>query len=109
MDDKGTTSEKWIEKTLCNEVKKLGGWAIKLPSYLLNGLPDRLILMPQGHAYFAETKSKGGKPSKIQELTINKIKKLGFTVFIIYDKTTLDEAIKTIKKNGIHGEQTTNS
>ena len=96
MADKGTTSEKWIEKTLCNEVKKLGGWAIKLPSYLLNGLPDRLILMPQGRAYFAETKSKGASPSRIQELIINKIKKLGFAVFVIYDRATLDEAIKTI-------------
>lgn len=98
MDDKGTTSEKWIEKTLCSEVKKLGGWAIKLPSYLLNGLPDRIILMPQGRAYFAETKSKGGTPSKIQQLIINKIKKLGFTVFIIYDRPTLDDAIKTINR-----------
>ena len=97
MDDKGTTSEKWIEKTLCNEVKQLGGWAIKLPSYLLNGLPDRLLLMPEGRAYFAETKSKGASPSKIQQLTINKIKKLGFEVFVIYDRTTLDEAIKRIK------------
>ena len=97
MADKGTTSEKWIEKTLCNEVKKLGGWAIKLPSYLLNGLPDRLILMPQGRAYFADTKSKGASPSRIQQLIINKIKKLGFTVFIIYDRATLDGAIKTIK------------
>ena len=97
MGDKGTTSEKWIEKTLCNEVKRLGGWAIKLPSYLLNGLPDRLLLMPEGRAYFAETKSKGANPSKIQQLTINKIKKLGFEVFIIYDRPTLDEAIKKIK------------
>ena len=96
MDDKGTTSEKWVEKTLCNEVKKSGGWAVKLPPYLVNGLPDRLILMPQGRAYFAETKSKGTSPSKIQQLIINKIKKLGFTVFIIYDRATLDEAIKTI-------------
>ena len=96
MADKGTTSEKWIEKTLCNEVKSLGGWAVKLPSYLVNGLPDRLILMPQGRAYFAETKSKGASPSRIQQLIINKIKKLGFAVFVIYDRTTLDEAIKMI-------------
>ena len=97
MAGKDITSEKWIEKTLCNEVKQLGGWAIKLPSYLLNGLPDRLLLMPEGRAYFAETKSKGASPSKIQQLTINKIKKLGFEVFIIYDITALDEAIKKIK------------
>ena len=54
-------NEKLIEKKLREEIQKLGGVALKfLPTYWV-GAPDRLILMPGGRVYWAETKSTGDK------------------------------------------------
>jgi len=97
MASKDITSEKVLEKSLAKQVEALGGWAIKLPAYLISGLPDRLILMPHGRAYFAEVKSTGKTPTPLQQLIIKKIKKLGFEVFTISNDTTLAEAINKIR------------
>ena len=97
MANKDIISEKVLEKSLAKQVQELGGWAIKLPAYLIAGLPDRLLLMPNGRAYFAEVKSTGETPKRLQQVIINKIKKLGFEVFIISDNATLDEAINKIR------------
>lgn len=97
MANKDIISEKVLEKSLAKQVQELGGWAIKLPAYLIAGLPDRLLLMPNGRAYFAEVKSTGEAPKRLQQVIINKIKKLGFEVFIISDNATLARAINKIR------------
>ena len=40
--------EKVIEKKLVAEVKKMGGIAAKFVSQGLDGMPDRLVLLPYG-------------------------------------------------------------
>ena len=40
--------EKYIEKKLVAEVKKMGGIAAKFVSPGLDGMPDRLVLLPFG-------------------------------------------------------------
>lgn len=81
-------SEKLIERLLVAEIKKLGGMCIKLLSYHIIGLPDRLCLLPKAKIIFVELKTTGQKPRKIQVYTHNKIRALGFRV----------EVIDTVKK-----------
>lgn len=83
MASKSIISEKLLEKQLSNEVKRLGGWSIKLPAYIVRGLPDRLLLMPRGRAYFAEIKTTGEDLTPVQKLVRSKIEALGFIVFKI--------------------------
>ena len=45
--------EKQIENKLTMAVKKNGGIALKLVCPSLAGMPDRLILLPDGHIGFA--------------------------------------------------------
>lgn len=90
-------SEKLLEKKLQKEIKISGGWTLKLWSLSLTGLPDRLILMPGGKAYFAEVKTTGKKPKKIQIAIHNKLKKLGFKVFIIDSSEGIKKLINEIK------------
>ena len=71
--------ERDVEQSLVREVKRLGGQAIKVG---YDGLPDRLILLPGGHAFFAELKRRGGRTSKLQDVWIERIKKLGFRVYV---------------------------
>ncbi len=81
-------SEKLIEKKLREGVKKLGGMALKFTSPGTAGVPDRIVLMPGGKIYFAETKSEGKKLSPQQEVIRAKFKGLGKRVFVV---STLDQ------------------
>lgn len=76
-------SEKTLEARLRKEIEKRGGMAIKLMSQLHRGLPDRMIIMPQGCIYFVELKSTGEKPTGLQTHCHNQLRNLGHTVYVI--------------------------
>jgi len=88
-------SEKLIEKTLVAEVKKLGGWALKLLCQFVTGLPDRMVLLPDGVIFFVEVKTTGKKPTPVQKLVHEKLRRLGFTVHII---DSLEQLHQTLNK-----------
>ena len=90
-----TESEKTLEAKLRKGVEKRGGMALKLSAQLHRGLPDRLILMPGGRAYFAEIKTTGKKPTKLQEKCHRELRALGFTVWVV-DSTQRLENFLTI-------------
>ena len=89
-------SEKTLEARLRRDVGKKGGMALKLSAQLHRGLPDRLILMPGGRAYFAEIKTTGKKPTKLQEKCHRELRDLGFDVFIIDSTDSLLDALDAI-------------
>ena len=93
-------SEKALEKTFSehlNRTKKV--WVIKLLSTFIKGLPDRMVLCKGGYVGFAEIKTTGKKPTKIQLYIHDKLKELGFEVFIIDDIESRDNAISFFLKN----------
>lgn len=49
--------EKNIEQKLRITIKKMGGLCLKFVSPSLDGVPDRIILLPGGYVGFAEIKS----------------------------------------------------
>ncbi|WP_368653059.1 VRR-NUC domain-containing protein [Ornithinibacillus sp. 4-3] len=77
--------EKYIEKKLVAEVKKMGGIAAKFVSPGLDGMPDRLVLLPYGKMAFVELKAPGKKPRLLQIRRIKQLQKLGFTCYVIDD------------------------
>lgn len=87
------TSEKVFERTLSKYVNDNGGIAVKLLSQFVNGLPDRMYLLPGGRALFVEFKSTGKKPTKIQKHIIDRIRKVGFTVMIVDSPETYKNAV----------------
>ena len=91
-----TESEKTLEARLRRDVGKKGGMALKLSAQLHRGLPDRLILMPGGRAYFAEIKTTGKKPTKLQEKCHRELRDLGFDVFIVDSTDSLLDALDAI-------------
>ena len=58
--------ESEIEKKLVSHIKKLGGIAYKFSSPNRKSVPDRLCVMPNGRAFFVETKSTGKAPTPLQ-------------------------------------------
>lgn len=75
--------EKTIESKLAAEVRKLGGLAPKFVSPGLDGVPDRLILLPGGKAAFAELKAPGKELRPLQAVRKRQLEKLGFRVYVI--------------------------
>lgn len=80
-----------------NRTKKV--WVIKLLSTFIKGLPDRMILCQGGYVGFAEIKTTGKKPTKIQTYIHEKLRALGFTVFVIDDLESRDSAINFFLRN----------
>lgn len=89
-------SEKEIEKELVRKAKKLGGEAYKLTSPSVAGLPDRLVLLPDSHIAFVELKAPGEKPRKLQILVHEKLRALGFKVYVIDSKDKVQEVLDEI-------------
>ena len=75
--------EKQIENKLTIEAKKLGGIAVKFVSPSFDGMPDRLVLIPDGHIAFVELKAPGKKPRPLQLARHRLLRSLGFRVYVI--------------------------
>lgn len=75
--------EKVIEKKLVAAVKKMGGIAAKFVSHGLDGMPDRLVLLPNRKVAFVELKAPGMKPRPLQLRRIKQLQKLGFVCYVV--------------------------
>lgn len=75
--------EKNIEQKLVKAVRAKGGIAPKFVSPGFSGVPDRLILLPDGKCGFVEVKAHGEKPRPLQESRIRLLRRLGFKVYVL--------------------------
>ena len=77
------SNERQIEQRLVTETRKRGGMALKFVSPSFAGMPDRLILLPDGKMAFVEVKAPGQKPRPLQVKRHAMLRKLGFKVFVL--------------------------
>ena len=89
-------NEKTIEKRLTCEIGRRGGKALKFTSPYMTGMPDRLIIMPGGKAYWAELKTTGKKAGPKQLERQKELRDLGFVSEIVSSETELEEFLKII-------------
>ena len=81
-----TDSEKAIEQYLVKKVREAGGIAYKFVSPGNRGVPDRVVVFPDGRIVFAEIKCDTGELSAQQNNQIKKLRRLNQTVRVIYSK-----------------------
>ena len=89
--------EKEIEKKLAMEAKKRGGLAVKFVSPGFYGMPDRILLMPEGKIAFVEVKAPGKRPRPLQMARHKLLRDLGFLVFILDDASQIGGVLDAIK------------
>lgn len=72
-----------VEQAFRDEVKKQGGLALKFSSQTMNGVPDRLVLLPGGHIGFYELKAPGKMMRPLQVKRKMQLEELGFPVYCV--------------------------
>lgn len=75
--------EKQIEKALLKAVRSRGGICPKLTCPGMDGMPDRLVLLPHGRMGFVEAKAPGKKPRPLQSAVHRLLRDMGFLVYVL--------------------------
>lgn len=88
--------EKTIEHKLVMETKERGGMALKFVSPSFSGMPDRLVLLPEGRLAFVEVKAPGKKPRPLQEIRHAMLLRLGFSVYVLDDPGKIPAMLDSI-------------
>jgi len=88
--------EKQIEQELVKAVKAEGGICPKLICPGMNGMPDRLVLLPGCRIGFVEVKAPGKKPRPLQLRRHKQLRQLGFMVFVLDSPEQIPGIIKEV-------------
>lgn len=87
--------EKAIEQYLRSKIRAIGGECYKLSAEYDKGIPDRLVVLPNGKIRFIETKRpKGGVLSDMQRYKIKKLQNLKCVVRVLSTYEAVDEFVK---------------
>lgn len=78
-------SEKEIEKEIGRFAKSLGCLYYKFSSPAHRGVPDRIIVEPDGGVLWLEIKAPGKKPTKLQERELQKLTECGQHAYWVDD------------------------
>ena len=76
--------EREVEKKLVDGVRRMGGRAYKFVSPGNDGVPDRIVVLPDTAPMFVELKTESGKLSSLQKVQITRLEKLGQNVVVLY-------------------------
>ena len=90
--------EKAVEAKLTRAVKAEGGMCPKLVSPGTDGMPDRMVLLPEGRMGFVEVKAPGKKPRPLQVRRHEQLKDLGFSVSVLDSPDQIPEILDEIRR-----------
>ena len=89
--------ESFIEEKLRKAVKQKGGICWKFTSPGTAGVPDRIILMPEGRFAFVEVKAPGEKTRPLQLSRHRLLRRLGFKIYVLNNIEEIGGIIDEIK------------
>ena len=95
--------EKDIEKYLRKSIKQAGGECLKWVSPGTAGVPDRIVICPDGGIVFVELKRPFEKPRPVQRVVLRRLYHLGGRVVVIDNRKSVEGFIRWIVKNGLSG------
>ena len=90
--------EKEIETKLKKKIKRIGGLALKFISPGHAGVPDRIVLLPNGNAVFVELKAPGKPLRPLQLKRKKQLENLGFKVYIIDSHKAVERFLQEVVK-----------
>ena len=90
--------EKQIEQRLVKAVKAQNGMCPKLVSPGTDGMPDRMVLLPDGKLSFVEVKAPGEKPRPLQIRRHEQLRQLGFRVTVLDDPEQIPSILEETRR-----------
>lgn len=95
-DRENRMKESTIESRLVRGAYKLGWLALKFVSPGNAGVPDRMLIGPDGRVVFAELKTETGKLTALQSAQIARLRKYGQDVRVLYGMKDVNAFLKEI-------------
>ncbi|WP_160045563.1 VRR-NUC domain-containing protein [Paenibacillus sp. USDA918EY] len=89
--------ESTLERRLVREVERIGGLAPKWVSPGQRGVPDRIVLLPDGQTVFVEMKAPGKSLAPLQEYWKRKLLKLGHRHYKLDSNEDIDRFINEVR------------
>lgn len=89
--------EREIEKKLVDGVRKLEGRAYKFVSPGNDGVPDRIVVLPQRVPKFIELKTEYGRLSDLQKVQIKRLRNLGQDVRVLYGLRDVERFLEEMR------------
>jgi hypothetical protein len=89
--------EREVEKALVDAVKAAGGIAYKFVSPGNAGVPDRLVVLPEGKIGFVELKAPGKRSRPVQQMQKHRLERLGFLVMTVDRPDYMSELVRVIQ------------
>ncbi|MEA4972939.1 MAG: VRR-NUC domain-containing protein [Candidatus Metalachnospira sp.] len=93
--------ENEIEQYLVKKVKSTGGRAYKWVSPGNDGVPDRIVIWPDGRIVFVELKAPEKQPTPLQSAKHSELRRLKQAVNIIDSKEKVDCFIRGMVKGDV--------
>lgn len=94
--------ESTIEARLVREVKKLGGLCYKFTSPGNPGVPDRIVILPDGRTIYVELKTEIGRLAKIQQWQIGELRKRGADVRVLKGVDQVAAFLEEVRGCAVH-------
>ena len=88
--------EKTVEQKLVRAVKAAGGICPKWVAPGFDGMPDRIVLLPDGRMGFVEVKAPGKKARPLQKSRHELLRSLGFRVYVLDDSAMIPGILRDI-------------
>jgi len=85
-----------LENRLVREVQRIGGRAPKWVSPGNRGVPDRIVILPDGQTVYVEMKAQGKPLEPLQEKWARTLRKLGHRVYKIDSHEDIDKFIREV-------------
>lgn len=94
--------ESQIESYMVRKVKEHGGLCYKFVSPGSPGVPDRLIILPDGRTIFVELKTEVGRLANIQKWQRSEMEKRGADVRVLYGLDAVKEFLREVFGDAVH-------
>lgn len=93
--------EKDIEKYLRKSIKQAGGECLKWISPGTAGVPDRIVICPDGRIVFVELKRPFERPRSVQRAVLRRLYRLRCRVVVLDNRKSVEGFVRWIEKNGL--------
>lgn len=88
--------ESYIENYLVRKVKENNGLCLKSVSPGNPGVPDRIVITPDGRTIYVELKTEVGRLAKIQKWQRSELEKRGADVRVLFGMDAVKEFLREV-------------